>query len=79
MEGYLKIVSLKEVELADENATTTPKPYAQNYGEYPLIVRSRDGKKEGRAPKRVWAKPQPFTVVSNRTVRVDMDIDTGIR
>ena len=25
------------------------------------------------------AKPRPFTVVSNQTVRVDMDIDTGIR
>jgi hypothetical protein len=33
----------------------------------------------GRAPKRVRAKPQPFTVVSGRTVRVDMNIDTGIR
>src|SRR2546426_3602193 len=31
------------------------------------------------APKHVRAKPQGFTVVSNRTVRVDMDIDTGIR
>lgn len=30
-------------------------------------------------PSRVRAKPQPFTVVSNQTVRVDMDIDTGIR
>ena len=25
------------------------------------------------------AKPRPFTVVSNQTVRVDMDIDTGLR
>jgi hypothetical protein len=33
----------------------------------------------GRAPKRVRAKPQPFTVVSGQTVRVDMEIDTGIR
>jgi hypothetical protein len=24
-------------------------------------------------------KPQQFTIVSNQTVRVDMDIDTGIR
>jgi hypothetical protein len=29
-----------------------------------------------RVAKRVRAKPQPFTVVSNQTVRVDMDIDT---
>jgi len=41
-------------------------------GDYVLDV-------EGRARKHVRARPQPFTVVSNRTVRVDMDIDTGIR
>jgi len=34
---------------------------------------------QGRAPKRVRARPQPFTIVSNKTVHVDMDIDTGIR
>jgi hypothetical protein len=34
---------------------------------------------QGRAPGHIRAKPQPFTVVSNQTVRVDMDIDTGIR
>ena len=35
---------------------------------------------QGRPPKgHVRAKPQPFTVVSNQTVRVDMGIDTGIR
>jgi hypothetical protein len=34
---------------------------------------------EGRAPKRVRAEPQPFTIVSNQTVHVDMNIDTGIR
>jgi len=35
---------------------------------------------QGRAPKgHVRAKPQRFTVVSNQTVRVDMDIDTGVR
>jgi len=31
---------------------------------------------QGRARKHVRWKPQPFTVVSNQTVRVDMDIDT---
>jgi hypothetical protein len=41
-------------------------------GDYVLDV-------EGRARKHVRAGPQPFTVVSNQTVRVDMDIDTGIR
>jgi len=35
---------------------------------------------QGRLPKgHVRAKPQRFTVVSNQTVRIDMDIDTGIR
>ena len=31
-----------------------------------------------RVAKRVRAKPQPFTVVSNQTVRVDMSIFTGL-
>jgi hypothetical protein len=31
---------------------------------------------QGRARKHVRWKPKPFTVVSNQTVRVDMDIDT---
>ena len=102
VEGHLKIVSPKEVELADGN---TPTPSAEAYAEYPLIILSHDGKKEiarvtadekgnyhvalppgnyvldvqGRAPGHVRAKPQQFTVVSNQTVRVDMDIDTGVR
>jgi hypothetical protein len=103
VEGHLKIISPKEVELADGNAPATT---AENYAEYPLIIRSRDGQKEitritadrngnyrvplppgdyildaeGRPPKgHIRAKPQWFTVVSNQTVHVDMDIDTGVR
>ena len=38
-------------------------------GDYVLVA-------QRRARKHVRAKPQPFTVVSNQTVRVDMDIDT---
>ena len=102
MEGHLKILSPKEVELADGD---TPAVTSETYAEYPLIIVSRDRKKEiarvtanrngnyrvelppgdyvldvqGRAPGHVRAKPQPFRVVSNQTVRVDMDIDTGIR
>jgi hypothetical protein len=102
LEGHLKIVSLKEVELAGANPS---KGASENYAEYPLIILSKAGQKEvariiadrdgnyrvslppgdymldvrGRASKNVRAKPQPFTVVSNKTVRVDMDIDTGIR
>jgi hypothetical protein len=102
VEGHLKIVSRKEVELADGN---TPTPSAEAYAEYPLIILSKDGKNEvaritadgngnyhaalppgdyvldvqRHAPGHVRAKPQRFTVVSNQTVRVDMDIDTGVR
>ncbi len=103
VEGHLKIVSPKEVELADE---TPSKITAENYADYPLIILSRDGEKEiarvaadesgkyrvvlppgnyvldvqGRRPKgHVRAKQQPFTIISNQTVRVDMSIDTGIR
>jgi hypothetical protein len=103
MEGHLKIISPKEVELADG---TPPAITAENYAEYPLIILTQDGKKEiaratadengkyrvalppgdyildvqGRPPKgHVRAKPQRFTVVSNQTVHVDMEIDTGVR
>jgi len=102
VEGHLKIISPKEVELADGNA---PAIRADIYAQYPLIILGQGGKKEiarvtadmngnyrtalppgdyvldvqGRAPGHVRAKPQRFTVVSNQTVRVDMDIDTGVR
>jgi hypothetical protein len=42
-------------------------------GDYVLDVQGR--KPEGH----LRAKPQPFTVVADQTVRVDMDIDTGVR
>jgi hypothetical protein len=102
VEGHLKILSLNPVELAGKPVS---KVAAVTYAEYPLIILSKDEKKEitrvtadregnyrvtlppgdyildvqRRAPKRVRARPQPFTVVSGQTVRVDMDIDTGIR
>jgi hypothetical protein len=103
VEGHLKIVSPKEVELADGSP---PADVATvNYAEYPLIILSKDGKNEvarvtadkngnyraalppgdyvldvqRRAPGHIRAKPQRFTVVSNQTVRVDMDVDTGVR
>jgi hypothetical protein len=34
---------------------------------------------KGRAPKRIRAKPKKFTVVPNQVVRVDFELDTGIR
>src|SRR5436190_15279275 len=102
VEGHLKILSGKEVELADGNA---PAITAENYAQYRLVILSEGEKKEiarltadgngnyrialqpgdyvldvqGRARGHVRAKPQRFTVVSNRTVRVDLDIDTGVR
>jgi len=41
--GHLRILSLKEVERADD---VPAKPFATNYSDYPLIVLSQDGKKE---------------------------------
>jgi hypothetical protein len=102
LDGHLKIISLKEVELA---GGTPSKMTAGNYADYPLIIRSRDGENEiaratadengnyrvalpagdyildvqGRAPGHVRAKPQPFTIISNQTAHVDMNIDTGVR
>ena len=103
MEGHLKILSSKPVDLGDENAATAT---AENYAEYPLLILSVEGQKEiaritadtngnyravlppgdyvldvqgrtrGRTRGHLHAKPQRFTVVSNETVRVDMDIDT---
>lgn len=34
---------------------------------------------KGRAPQGIRAQPHPFTVVSQKTVCVDMEIDTGVR
>ena len=102
VEGHLKIISGKEVELADGNA---PAIMAENYARYPLIILSQGEKKEiarvtadgngnyrtalppgdyvldvqARARGHVRAKPQRFTIVSNQTVRVDVNIDTGVR
>jgi hypothetical protein len=102
LEGHLKILLSKEVELADG----TPAPAsAENYADYPLVVLSQDRKQEvtrvaadkngnyhvelppgdyvldiQRRPRgRVRATPQSFAVVSGQTVRVDMEIDTGVR
>jgi hypothetical protein len=44
-------------------------------GAYILAVQERSA--EERAAERIQANPQPFTVVSNQTVRVDMSILIG--
>jgi hypothetical protein len=100
MEGHLKVVSMRAVE-PDEMPTPAVAP--ETYAEYPLIILSREDKKEvarvtadesgnyrvaltpgayildvqDRAAKRVYANPQPFTVISNQTVRVDLSIFIG--
>jgi hypothetical protein len=57
VEGHLKIISPKEVELADG---TPSKMTTENYANYPLIVLSRDRKKE----------VAPVTVDENGNYRV---------
>jgi hypothetical protein len=103
LEGRLRILAFKDVELAEGNA---PKFTTGNYADYPLIILSKDGKREiarvtadgtgnyrvalppgdyvldvqRRMPKgHVRAKPQHFTVTSNRIAHVDMLIDAGVR
>lgn len=41
-------------------------------GDYVLDV-------QDRRRRRVRATPQPFTVISNQTVHMDLNIDTGVR
>jgi hypothetical protein len=43
LEGHLRIVAFKDVELAEGNP---PKFSGGNYPEYPLIILSKDGKRE---------------------------------
>ncbi len=43
MEGHLKILSARGVDLGDENAATVT---AENYADYPLLILSRDKQKE---------------------------------
>jgi hypothetical protein len=43
LEGHLRILAFKDVELAEENPT---KFSGGNYAEYPLIILSKDGKRE---------------------------------
>jgi hypothetical protein len=102
LEGHLKIISQREVELADG---TPLQMSAENHADYPLIILSHDRQKEvaritadengnyrialppgdytldlqNRRRRHVRSKPQPFTIIANQTVRVDLTIDTGVR
>ena len=100
LEGRLKIISRRPVELADEN--TAPMT-ARNYADYPLIILTGDETKqiariiadrdgnyrtalppgayildvEGRVRRRLHVRAQPFTILPNETVHVDLTIVTG--
>jgi len=104
VEGQLKIVSLRPVELDGENTPSqTARATAENYADYPLIILSQGERKQvaritanadgsyraalppgnyvldvqGRVRKRLRVRAQPFTIVPNETVHVDMTITTG--
>jgi hypothetical protein len=104
IEGQLKIVSLRPVELdAEKTPTQTAPTTAETYADYPLIILSQGERKqiaritanadgsyraalppgnyildaEGRVPKRLRVRAQPFTIVPNETIHVDMTITTG--
>jgi hypothetical protein len=102
VEGRLKIISIKEVEVAGQG---TAKTMAGNFADYPLVVLNkttrqqvarmtpdRNGNYRMELPagdylldidRRVGgiarSEAKSFTVSPQRTVRVDMEIDTGIR
>jgi hypothetical protein len=103
LEGHLKIISPREVEVPDE--MPRPAVTAETYAEYPLIILGAGAQREiarvtpdengnyraalppgtyildvqGRVPRRLRAKPEQFTVLSNQTVRVDMSLVIGFR
>ncbi len=107
LEGQLKIISGRPVELDDENPSRPidgkPAAAGTDYANYPLVVLSQGERKpvaritadaqghyraalppgdyildaEGRVRRRLHVRAQPFTIVPNGTVHVDMTIDAG--
>jgi hypothetical protein len=107
LEGQLKIISGRPVQLDDENPSRPidgkPAAAATDYANYPIVVLSQGEKKqvvritadaqghyraalppgdyildaEGRVRRRLHVRAQPFTIVPNGTVHVDITIDTG--
>ena len=102
LEGHLKILSPRPVDLGDENVASMKAETHAEYSFYPLIILSRPERKQiaqvtadkdgnyrvallpgdyildvqRRESGNLRAKPQPFTIVSNQIVRIDMSIDT---
>ena len=68
-DGKKEIARLTADKSGNYRATLPP-------GAYILVVQERP--EEERAAERIHANPQPFTVVSNQTVRVDMTIFIGL-
>ena len=107
LEGQLKIISGRPVQLDDENPSKPidekPAAAATDYANYPIVVLSQGEKKqvaritadaqghfraalppgdyildaEGRVRRRLHVRAQPFKIVPNETVHVDMTIDAG--
>jgi hypothetical protein len=107
LEGQLKIISGRPVELDDESPSRpmhgNPAAAGADYANYPLVVLSQGEKKqvaritadaqghyraalppgdyildaEGRVRRRLHVRAQPFRIVSNEAVHIDMTIVTG--
>ena len=107
LDGQLKIISGRPVELDDENPSRPidgkPAAAGTDYANYPLVVLSQGERKqvaritadaqghyraalppgdyildaEGRVRRRLHVRAQPFTIVPNGTVHVDITIDAG--
>jgi len=67
------------VVLARDGKKEITRVMADSNGNYRVELPPGDYILDVGAPTPKRPKPRPFTVVSNQTVRVDMNIDTGIR
>ena len=67
--------------LSKDGKTTIREIAADKDGNYRVSLAPGDYvlDAKGRAPRRVRAKRKSFTVISDQTVRVDFDLDTGVR
>jgi len=67
--------------LSRENKTEAAHVTADEHGNYRIALPPGDYVLDVQNRRRRHARvtPQPFTVVANQTVRVDMAIDTGVR